>query len=69
MAKKNFKIGETFQFGLIRLKCEEAKENDCTSCYMFKFPNACKEFRECIGCCLKEMREDKTDVIFVKVEG
>lgn len=33
MAKKEFKVGETFQFGFIKLKCEKEL---CTGCYFHK---------------------------------
>lgn len=67
MAKKEFKVGEEFQFGMIKLKCEESKYG-CSGCYFYRFSNACKEFEEVAGNCLSENREDEKDVIFVKVE-
>lgn len=68
MAKTEFKIGEIFQFGLIKLKCVEYKGiHPCEECFFH-----CKCLRALtkilVGCCDKYRREDKTDVIFVKVE-
>lgn len=69
MAKKEFKIGEVFQCGLVKLKCQ-------------KMPNYCTPLRRCEFCylvpnircnhlggnCSSHTREDKTDVIFVEVK-
>lgn len=67
-AKKEFKVGETFQFGFIKLKCEKAKDEKklCTGC-VFKHTN-CLYTQHFTGSCQDALREDKTDVIFVKVE-
>lgn len=66
MAKKEFKIREVFQCGLVKLKCEKYKINgkgiSCNDCY---FGWECKDVA---GECSAGSREDKTDVIFVKVE-
>ena len=65
MKKKEFKVGETFQCGLIQLKCIEYTGNryPCDECFL---DWGCR--REIFDNCSKEVREDKTDVIFVKVE-
>lgn len=62
MAKKEFKIGETFQCGLVKLKVEKSGRK-CDGCY---FLGGCK--RRITGACSAESREDNTDVIFVEVE-
>lgn len=65
MAKKEFKIGEVVQFGLLKLKCVEAKQKGyCTGCYFEDIP--CRA--ELLGNCSPKMREDKQSVIFVKEE-
>lgn len=67
MAKKEFKVGETFQCGLVKLKCVKAEETICEGCFL---DDICEFYSQCnalIGCC-DASREDKTDVIFVKVE-
>lgn len=62
MAKKEFKVGEVFQCGLIKLKC--IKTNSlCDKCYFIRRCN-----HEITGYCFAECRKDKNDVIFVKVE-
>lgn len=63
MAKKEeFKIGEVFQCGLVKIKC--VKTNSlCAKCYFIRQCN-----HEITGHCFAECREDKTDVIFVRVE-
>lgn len=67
--KKEFKIGETFQFGLIKLKVvKSTKWNSCEGCYMTNLPGQCKSYYDLIGKCLRGEREDKTDILFVKVE-
>lgn len=72
MAKKEFKIGEIFQFGLVKLKCRKAKLSApycrCEDCYIFKDSRSCPyQLRTFLGNCNGEKREDKTSVIFVKV--
>lgn len=65
MVKKEFKVGETFQCGLIKLKCIEytGSRYCCDECFIGW---GCR--REIFGSCSKEVREDKTDVIFVRVD-
>lgn len=62
MNNKEFKVGEVFQCGLIKLKVEKSGRK-CDGCYLI---NGCK--LTITGPCSQESREDKTDVIFVKVE-
>lgn len=73
MLNKEFKVGEVFQFGLIKLKVEKANygvlkdykcngcEFECLSCDFYFYDSY-------IGQCNAGLREDKTDVIFKKVE-
>ena len=66
--KNQFQIGETFQFGLIRLKCVTSeKENFCVGCFFCDI-NCHEKYTEVIGLCGKRKRDDKTDVVFVKSE-
>lgn len=66
MDKKEFKVGEVFQYGLKKLKCVKSTQRySCIGCY-FKDKESCDKIH--IGSCFDERREDKTDVIFVKVE-
>lgn len=66
MSKKEFKVGEVFQCGLVKLKCIKycGIIQKCDACFF--------GYTECshkiLGSCSKINREDKTDVIFVKVE-
>lgn len=66
--KNQFQVGETFQFGLIKLKCVIAeKDNYCTNCFFHDIN--CDEIHiGVVGSCAKRQRHDKTDVIFVKLE-
>lgn len=70
MAKKEFKVGETFQCGLVKLKVEPSKKpTSCVGCFFWNenFP-MCDDFAEAfVGKC-DISRKDKTGVIFVKVE-
>lgn len=66
--KKEFKIGEVFQFGLVKLKCIEENKNPCEGCYLNLLDCCGFQTHEYIGFCTKLEREDKTSVIFVKVE-
>ena len=63
MAKTEYKVGETFQFGLKTLKCVEAEKN-CEGCILTDIEN-CNEF---VGSCYPNTREDHKDVIFIEVE-
>lgn len=62
MEKKEFAVGEEFQCGLIKLRVEKGGKN-CNKCYL---RGSCKY--SITGPCSAEIREDKTDVIFVEVE-
>lgn len=68
--KKEFKIGEVFQYGLKQLKCVKAPcEN--RKCYVCALYHDLEDM--CLGCgfigeCERRYRADKTDVIFVKVD-
>lgn len=70
MPKKEFKVGETFQCGLIKLKVEIGDRfRLCKGCYCGETAyNECGVLKEIVGECMSESRKDKTDVIFVKVE-
>lgn len=70
--KKEFKVGEIFQCGLVKLKVEKANyggwgsrcndcEFQCLSCDFYSY-------EDYLGECKADLREDKTDVIFKKVE-
>lgn len=71
MSKKEFKVGEVFQCGLIKLKCVERKfgASRCNGCFFDEkdFICVCKNVKDITGECGGK-REDETDVIFVKVE-
>lgn len=68
MKKKEFKVGEIFQYKGINLKCEKA-ESYCQGCYFYTEGIKCNsELEEVTGSCVIFDREDKQDVIFVKVE-
>lgn len=70
MRNKEFKVGEVFHCGLVKLKVAETnKPTSCEGCFFYNenFP-MCDDFAETfVGKCDKS-REDKIDVIFVKVE-
>lgn len=66
MKKKEFKVDEVFQCGLVKLKVE--KQTDyCEGCAFRDF-GFCGDIHEFSGSCNGIEREDKTDVIFKKVE-
>ena len=67
MDNKEFKIGEVFQCGLIKLRCEESK-SCCNGCFLFNLTNCQEATSVFTGSCLSRIRKDKTDVIFVKVD-
>lgn len=68
MPKTEFKIGETFQCGLVKLKCEIKRDSCCGGCFFNSPMYECENNEYFIGSCLSKRRNDNTDVIFVKVE-
>lgn len=65
------KIGEVFQFEFTKLKVEKSQnKNECDGCIFDAYGAQCfrKETYDIIGECGSDLREDKTDVIFVKEE-
>lgn len=70
MEKKEYQIGEVFQCGLVKLKCVKAKcvTRKCYDCYLYyDWEDICLG-QNFVGECEWRDREDKNDVIFVKVE-
>lgn len=66
MKKKEFKVGEVFQFGLFKLRCEKSKKDGtCVGCFFLNYSDCNTEF---VGDCIAVRREDNTSVIFVEVE-
>lgn len=65
MPKTEFKVDEVFLCGLIKLKCIEYEDENhsCRKCF---FRYKC-DF-DIVGFCSSKNREDRTNVIFVKVE-
>ena len=69
MSKKEFKIGETFQLGFFKIKVVEQDDGElCEGCFINEVKGTCGDYKDLVGSCLKNMREDKTDVVFLKVE-
>ena len=70
MAKTEFKVGETFQLGLIKLRAKKTGKgvNPCRRCFISELTSDCRVFKHVIGECIGLKREDRIDVIFVKVE-
>lgn len=70
MAKTEFKVGEVFQCGMVKLRVEMADENSLFPCSTCFFSGSCyiDRIEKAIGSCEWEKREDQTDVIFVKVD-
>lgn len=68
MKKTEFKVGKTFQLGLVKLRVDIAKKK-CLGCYFIKDKSCMqKDISKKIGFCDKIFREDRNDVIFVEVE-
>lgn len=65
MEKKEFKVGEVFTAGLVRLKCVEG--DTCDRC-IFENYDSCSCTDIIVGPCGCEKREDKKDVIFIKAD-
>lgn len=68
MNKKEFAVGEVFQFGLKKLKVEECNRVDkCLDCSL---EGLCKNslIGGFVGDCMEICRDDETEVIFIEVE-
>lgn len=70
MEKKEFAVGEEFQFGLKRLRVEkDTKETPCMGCVFCSPTFLCGDIvKNFIGQCMGCARTDKTSVIFVEVK-
>lgn len=65
MARKEFKVGEVFQYGTAKLKCVKT-DLKCQGCLFSQYN--CPPVERFLGECQAEDRDDNTDVIFVEVE-
>lgn len=68
MEKKEFKVGEVFDAGLVRLKCVEptAPDTGCEGCIFNYF--TCGAVEVVAGPCNCTEREDGKNVIFIKAD-
>lgn len=68
MEKKEFKVGEVFDAGLVRLKCvgPTAPNAGCEGCIFNYF--TCGAVDVIAGPCSHAEREDNRDVIFIKAD-
>lgn len=68
MEKKEFKVGEVFDAGLVRLKCVEptAPDEGCEGCIFNYF--TCGAVDVIAGPCNPAEREDNKNVIFIKAD-
>ena len=67
MAKTEFKVGETFQLGLVKVRVVKEDLNSCSKC-IFNRTILCGNIYSLTGSCFSNKREDRQAVIFVKVE-
>lgn len=65
MEKKEFKVGEVFDAGLVRLKCVEG--DTCDRC-IFEDYDSCSCIDIIIGPCGHIDRQDNKNVIFIKAD-
>lgn len=68
MAKTEFKVGEVFLCGLVKLRVVKSEKAGTCAGYDLLGLEYCTAVQEFIGSCYRSDREDKTNVIFVKVE-
>lgn len=72
MKKTEFAVGETFQFGLKKLKVvEQPPSPRCTKCLFYGFcePDYFQDYiLPLVGECVSYERSDKKNVMFVEVE-
>lgn len=66
---KEYKVGDKFQFGRVKLRVEEVSETSCVGCLFRRYPgNVCGAITDFTGSCAMNNRVDGNNVIFVKVE-
>lgn len=58
---KEREVGEVFEYEGVTLKCVEDIEIPCNGCYFWKDINCPKDL-----ICFRSLREEKTDVKFIK---
>ena len=64
MPKKEFKVGEVFQCGLVNLRVVKSeKAGTCTGCDLLGL-EYCTAVQEFIGSCYRGDREDKTNLTY-----
>ena len=69
MFNREYKVGEVFQCGLIKLKVEKVRcIASCCDGGFFHFSRFKEIVRTIAGPCSRIHREDKTDVVFKKEE-
>lgn len=61
---EEIKIGEVFQFGIIKLKCVEAMDASCRGCVLQETIH-CRKF---VGDCDRYNRSDDKHVIFIEIK-
>ena len=66
MSKHEIKIGETFQYESVTLKCIREEKCSCEGCFFFDHHD-CREVNNITGSCSELDREDGQDVIFIQV--
>lgn len=67
MEKTEYKVGEVFQCGIVKLKCVKS-DVTCNGCFFYKIMSSGDDCKLLVGECNDIYREDETDVIFVKLE-
>ena len=66
---EEYKVGEEFQFGRIKLRVELCNNPmNCENCFFYKNRENCDIVIDAIGECSSLGREDEQSVKFVKVE-
>lgn len=70
MEKREYKIGETFQCGLVKLKVVETSGLNCSKCFFYPICTALGDDSSLLteftgGCCIAD-RHDKGNIIFIK---
>ena len=66
---EDYKVGEEFQFGRIRLRVEKCDNPiSCENCFFRGYRDKCDVITDAIGECCTVLRYDGNSVKFVKVE-
>lgn len=65
---EDYKVGDIVTLGRIKLKVVDSDEYSCNECFFNEISSTCSKVDKIVGNCTHGNREDKKDVIFIKLD-